>query len=628
MKQLQNTRESVLKFGAWAAIAALLFPVCAFAQTVTFELTLQDRGFKDGIVLRGRAASSVFVALPRGARVSNARIVIDGQSITPTLQRGSFSVSVNGEPVDAVSLDGKSGRVPLQRSIALGDDRLSGADALNVGFETDLRTTTDPCADDIDPANSVTISPRTRIAFDVDIGEVQSIADAIALLPPRPLVQLPAQPSASAEIATAALQLGGLLTARGQEPRFASARGDDKVAIRLDARRNRSADSPSIEIERKGDKLDIVVDPSSDFIALGLLLQAAPDALVGEQATVSRTQTGSQPTAGNFQAFSSLPPAQRIQRYGEWRLNFPLVAGNGGLTDSAVLKLFIAPDWSGERPIATVYLNDQIVAVARLGVGESSLPVPLPPSLLRLTNILRVTLERAGGEHYCAATDHGQAAQILPGSGLFLGGGKGMGFTRVAHAFGSEGKVVLPQSAAASSSIGSYLQLASKILASFGPHAGEISVVFGTPSSSGAGGTLRFEIVGPAGLTLPISDQTDGRNLRYEANSPLAGLSAEDDGRTLLVQLTDARNPPQPRSLYLGNGSKALIANDGVVWQNSAPGVSGPSAVDQVRKFGKNLFSTDGLAIALITISLIGLLLGSRAMVKSFFSRIRRKAER
>ncbi len=180
------------EFLACTAIAAVLFPACAFAQTVTFESTLRDRGFKEGIVLQGRASSSVFVALPRGARVSNARIVIDGQSTTPTLQRGSFSVSVNGQPVDAVGLSGKSGLVPLQRSIALRDDRLSGVDAMNIRFETDLRTTTDPCTDDIDPANSVTISPQTQIAFDVDLAEVRSIADAIALLPQRPLVQLPA----------------------------------------------------------------------------------------------------------------------------------------------------------------------------------------------------------------------------------------------------------------------------------------------------------------------------------------------------------------------------------------------------------------------------------------------------
>ncbi len=624
-KYAVQPRQSTSRLYACAAIAAVLFPACAFAQTVTFESTLQDHGFKEGIVLQGRAASSVFLALPRGARVTNARLIIDGQSTTPTLQRGSFSTTVNGQPVDAVSLNGKSGLVPLQRSIEVRGDRLSGFDALSIRFEADLRATTDPCTDDVDPANSVTISPQTRIAFDVNLDEVRSIADAIALLPQRPLVQLPAQPSVSAEIAAAALQLGVLLTARGQEPRFASARGDDIVAIRLDAGHNRSPGSPTIRIERKDNKLDILVDPNSDFIALGLLLQAAPDALVGEQAAISRTQTRSQPAVDDFQAFSSPPPAQRIRRFGEWRLNFPLVAGNGRLADSALLKLFIAPDWSNERPIATTYLNEQIVAVARADLGESSMSVPLPASLLRLTNTLRVTLERAGGEHYCAATDRGQAAQILPGSGLVLGDGNGEGFAHIAHAFGRGGQVVLPQSAADSSSIGSYLQLASRLLASLGPRVGAISVEFGTPAASGPGGMLRFETVGPGGLILPIADQIEGRDLRYEVNSPLAGLSAEDDGRTLLVQLTDVRNLPQPGSLYLGDGSKALIANNGVVWQNSAPGV-GPSVVDRIRKFGADIFSKEGLAIALAAIGLLGLLLGSRAIVKTIFHRNRHKA--
>jgi hypothetical protein len=568
---------------------------------------------------------SVFVALPRGAQVSNARLVVDGQSITPTLQRGSFSIDVNGQPVDAVSLNGKSGLVPLQRTIALPDDRLSGADALNIRFETDLRASTDPCTDDIDPANSVTISPQSRITFDVDIGEVRSIEDAIALLPQRPLVQLPAQPSVSSEIATAALQLGVLLAARGLEPRFESARGSDTVAIRLDAGRNRSTDSTSVQIERNGNKIDIVVDPNSDLTALGLLLQAAPDALVGEQAAISRAKSRSQPTVDNFQAFSPLPPAQRIRRYGEWSLGFPVAANNGSLADTAFLKLAIAPDWSVERPIVTIYLNEQIVAITRPDIGESSMSVPLPTPLLRLTNVLRVTLERAGGRPYCAAIDQGPAAQILPGSGLFLGDGKGTGFTGIAHAFGGGGQVALPRIATDSSSIGPYLQLASKLLASFRPRAGEISVVFGTLSSSAAGGILRFEIIDRDGLVLPITDQIDGRDLRYDVSSRLAGLSAEDDGQTLLVQLTDARNLPQPRSLYLGTGSKALITDKGVVWQNSVRS-AGPSAVDQIRKFGENIFSKNGLVVALLAIGLIGLLLISRIIVKTIFKRIRARA--
>src|SRR4029079_10380449 len=106
-------------------------------------------------------------------------------------------------------------------------------------------------------------------------------------------------------------------------------------------------------------------------------------------------------------------------------------------------------------------------------------------------------------------------------SGLVLGDDKGTGFIRVAHSVGTEGQVAVPQSAAESSAVGPYLELASKILASFGARAGKLSVVFGTPASPSAGGVLRFEAVGPGGLILSIADQVEGRDLRYEADSSL-----------------------------------------------------------------------------------------------------------
>ena len=296
-----------------------------------------------------------------------------------------------------------------------------------------------------------------------------------------------------------------------------------------------------------------------------------------------------------------------------------------GFWTPALLKLFITPDWSGKRPILTIYLNDQLVAAARPDPGESTVSVPLAAPLLRLTNDLRVTLERTGGERDCAAADQGQGAQILPGSGLTLGKGTGVGFAQIATALGSDSQVVFPPSAAEPANFGAYLRLASKIMATFRSHAGESSVVFGSAAAAGTAGTVRFEAAGPGGLILPIDEQTGGRDLRYEANSALAGLSAENDGRTLVVRLTDLRNLPQPRSLHLGSGTKALIAESGVVWQNSATSAK-PTAANQIRAFGEEVSSETGIAIALGTLALVALLLGSRAILKSYFNRRRRKA--
>jgi hypothetical protein len=489
----------------------------------------------------------------------------------------------------------------------------------------DLRTNADACRDDIDPANSVTIAPTSRIAFDIDMGRVRSIADAIALLPYRPLVQLPAQSTVSPEIAAAALQLGILLTGQGREPRFETVRGNDAVVVRLNSVQERAPGSASIRIERNGNKLDIVVDPNADFIAFARMLQMAPDALAGEKAVVSQGSARPQPADDLFRAFPVLPSAQRIKRYGEWRINFPLIASNGRLTDSAILKVFISPDWSGERPIMTMYLNDQIVGAARPVAGQSDVTVALPVSLLRFSNTLRVALERGADEHYCAATDQGQAAQILPGSGLTLGDDKGTGFIRVANAFGTEGQVVFPERAADASAIGPYLRLTSKILASFGTHGRKLSVAFGASPSSSAAGTLRFEIVGPGGLILSMADDVEARDIRYEVNSPLAVISADDGGRTLLVQLSDAQDIPQPKSLYLGGGSKALVANSGVVWQNAAP-FAGPSIGNKMWSIWQDIFSSRGFVVWLFSFLLVGAVLGTRALIKAAFDRLRHAA--
>jgi hypothetical protein len=595
----------------------------AYAQPVTIETTLGERGFVDGIVLHGQATSSVFVALPRDVPLTNGRLIIDGQSSTPTLQRGSFAVDVNGRPLDAIGLGGKDGAVAFQRTIALPDDMLSGIGAMNIRFDSDLRADTDPCRDDYDPANSVTVSPTSRIAFDVDIDRVHSIGDAVILLPHRPLVLLPAQDTVPPEIAAAALQLGILLAGQGREPRFDTVRGADAVAIRIGSAQGRAADTPSIRLERDGNKLDIVVDPGSDFIALSRMLQTVPEVLVGDRLVVSLGAAQPKTADEIFRAFPILPPAQRVKRYSDWRLNFPLLASNGRLTEAMLLKLYIAPDWSGERPIVTMYLNEQIVGAARPEPGQTDIPVAFPPSLLRFSNTLRVTLERATGKNYCAATDAGQAAQILPGSGLKLGDGTGAGFIRVASAIGREGQVEFPESAAATAAIDPYLRLASKILASFGTHAAKLSVAFGAAQPTNTAGTLRFEIVGPGGLVLSLADQIEARDLRYEVNSPLAVISAEDGDRTLLVQLSDAQNIPQPRSLYLGGGSKALVANSGVVWQNTAP-QSGPSLAKQAGSIWQDIFSKAGIAVWVFSLLLVGLVLSSRAVIKAIFDRLRR----
>ena len=345
-----------------------------------------------------------------------------------------------------------------------------------------------------------------------------------------------------------------------------------------------------------------MVDPGGDFIALGRLFQSAPGALAGEYAAISRAPVRSQRAEDGFREFAALPPVQRIRRYGDWHLNFPLVSSNGRLADFALIKLFISPDWSGERPILTIYLNDQIVAAARAETGQSDVSVPLPTSLLRFSNILRVTLERAGGERYCAPADQGQAAQI------FLAPGWCWAMTR-----GPASSVwpipSVPRARWPCRKARPRVQRSDLIWSwhrkswhRSGREPESFPLCSGRPPRQVPAGCSASKPWVPAELILSIADQVEGRDLRYEADSSLAVLSAQDDGRTLLVQLSDAQNPPQPGSLYLGGGSKALVANRGVVWQNSAPR-AGPSMVRRAWALGDGIFSKAGVAIGLVVMS-------------------------
>lgn len=201
-----------------SAVLAILIPGLAFGQTVTIETTLRERGYPDGIVLQGQASANVYVPLPRTTPVGNARMIVEGRSITPTIQRGSVSIEVNGQPVDGFAPDRDHSPAPVQRTIELDESRIKGLDALNITVASDLRASTDPCTDDLDTGNSIVVFPTSRVAYDVRIDAVHSIADAMAILPYRPLVLLSNRAKVASEVAAAALQIGVILTLRGHAP--------------------------------------------------------------------------------------------------------------------------------------------------------------------------------------------------------------------------------------------------------------------------------------------------------------------------------------------------------------------------------------------------------------------------
>jgi hypothetical protein len=104
--------------------------------------------------------------------------------------------------------------------------------------------------------------------------------------------------------------------------------------------------------------------------------------------------------------------------------------------------------------------------------------------------------------------------------------------------------------------------------------------------------------------------------------SPIAVLTAEPDGRTMRVQLSDIRSVPAPSTLYLGGSSRAIVDDSGVVWQARVR-VVGPTIAERLWIHVANFFNQRVIAFILIAIAAIALILASRAVIKAIFRSLR-----
>lgn len=598
----------------------------ALADTRAVDVSLKDQGFSNGLQLRSRESATVFFTFPNPAAISNLRLRINGQIAAPTLMRGSMLISANGRPVDSVLIKSGDGMRPFNREIRIDSSLLTPDGSLNLRFETELLVSNDPCSNDVDPTNVISISPNSAISFDVDLNAIQTLSDAVQLLPHNVQIVLPPDQSVSAATAKAALHLAVLMIAHGAEPRIQTIRDSSVAAIRLKYIDNQNNPEDAAVLQRDGDKLDIVIDPSRDVVALTRLWQMAPASIMGKQATASRSTSTNTPEKQTFREFTPLPPAQSIRQTGEWTLNFPLLAGDGRVTKQANLRMAVAPDWSDGTPIVTVYLNGQLVKAERLAVGRNDLNFALPSQALNFNNALRIQVERASDRRFCIPLSSGHAVQILPGSGVTFGDESGVGFARIAHELVRGGTIVLPKQASDPTMTGRYLLFAAKILAAFGSNAEDVDVAFDMPPNQGpqAKTTIAFEVAGPEGLQIPIPSRAEQLHLQPISSASLAGLFSDSQARQLRVVLSKAGDVPAPATLYLrGGGSNALVSDSGVVWHD-APAAQ-TSLFDRLNASTTNLqefLTRYGLAILGVLAALILLvILGRRALVLYFRGR-------
>jgi len=147
------------------------------------SIALSDLGITAPVVLAGNASQDFYLPVPKGLPLADASLSFDGRYLKGEAGTASVVLSIDGQPVVSQSVPDGDG--PLQRNLAVsGRSRETGFVRLGVSWHS--RVGVRICEPDQSLANSVTISPQTRLSYRVDQKSVSSLDDAWSTLPGAP----------------------------------------------------------------------------------------------------------------------------------------------------------------------------------------------------------------------------------------------------------------------------------------------------------------------------------------------------------------------------------------------------------------------------------------------------------
>lgn len=197
-------RHSFSRTGARWALGSLLGLGALFAQTASASalgdairqlgasdglqrsVTLKELGIVDPVVLAGTATQDFYLPVPRGLPLGDASIAFDGRYLKGEPGTSTVVISLNGTP--AVSQTVPDGEGTLQRNLPVAQPARA-SDFVRLGVNWRNRNNSQQrCDENHSLANSLTISPQTRLSCRVDPRDVRTIEDVWNTLPVRTTV--------------------------------------------------------------------------------------------------------------------------------------------------------------------------------------------------------------------------------------------------------------------------------------------------------------------------------------------------------------------------------------------------------------------------------------------------------
>lgn len=197
-------RHSFSRTGARWALGSLLGLGALFTQTASASalgdairqlgasdglqrsVTLKELGIVDPVVLAGTATQDFYLPVPRGLPLGDASIAFDGRYLKGEPGTSTVVISLNGTP--AVSQTVPDGEGTLQRNLPVAQPARA-SDFVRLGVNWRNRNNSQQrCDENHSLANSLTISPQTRLSYRVDPRDVRTIEDVWNTLPVRTTV--------------------------------------------------------------------------------------------------------------------------------------------------------------------------------------------------------------------------------------------------------------------------------------------------------------------------------------------------------------------------------------------------------------------------------------------------------
>ncbi len=197
-------RHSFSRTGARWALGSLLGLGALFAQTASASalgdairqlgasdglqrsVTLKELGIVDPVVLAGTATQDFYLPVPRGLPLGDASIAFDGRYLKGEPGTSTVVISLNGTP--AVSQTVPDGEGTLQRNLPVAQPARA-SDFVRLGVNWRNRNNSQQrCDENHSLANSLTISPQTRLSYRLDPRDVRTIEDVWNTLPVRTTV--------------------------------------------------------------------------------------------------------------------------------------------------------------------------------------------------------------------------------------------------------------------------------------------------------------------------------------------------------------------------------------------------------------------------------------------------------